>query len=218
MYSETQFAALEAMCRGQAARASKEMEYALTEYWLAEPRNGSNSRNLFTHSSENCEPLWWPSELGQRLSRMTRDGRRLLELSALRGVNGLAASIALKKILVERSSGRWGLSPIQRQQGHLMKVTTIALATAFALTSTFALAQADGTAGYGSVVRLQWVLSGDGGFDKCSPHMRNTGPRRLCWRSAVGNAFGNAFLRSVYRAELPRSGFRGSQVKKQSPC
>ena len=36
MYSETQFAALEAMCRGQAARASKEMEYALTEYWLAE--------------------------------------------------------------------------------------------------------------------------------------------------------------------------------------
>jgi len=24
------------MCRGQAARASKEMEYALTEYWLAE--------------------------------------------------------------------------------------------------------------------------------------------------------------------------------------
>ena len=36
MYSESQFAALEAMCRGQAARASKEMEYALTEYWLAE--------------------------------------------------------------------------------------------------------------------------------------------------------------------------------------
>ena len=36
MYSETQFAALEAMCREQAARASKEMEYALMEYWLAE--------------------------------------------------------------------------------------------------------------------------------------------------------------------------------------
>ena len=36
MYSETQFAALEAMCREQAARASKEMEYSLMEYWLAE--------------------------------------------------------------------------------------------------------------------------------------------------------------------------------------
>ena len=36
MYSETQFAELEAMCRGEAARARKEMEYALMEYWLAE--------------------------------------------------------------------------------------------------------------------------------------------------------------------------------------
>ena len=34
-----------------------------------------------------------------------------------------------------------------------MKVTTIALATAFALTSTIALAQLPGTAGYGSVVQ-----------------------------------------------------------------
>ena len=36
MYSKNQFAALEAMCREQAARASKEMESALMEYWLAE--------------------------------------------------------------------------------------------------------------------------------------------------------------------------------------
>jgi len=36
MYSKNQFAALEAMCREQAARASKEMEYSLMEYWLAE--------------------------------------------------------------------------------------------------------------------------------------------------------------------------------------
>jgi len=36
MYSRKQFAALEAMCREQAALARTEMEYSLTEYWLAE--------------------------------------------------------------------------------------------------------------------------------------------------------------------------------------
>ena len=36
MYSEKQFAALEAMCRERAALARKEMEYSLMEYWLAE--------------------------------------------------------------------------------------------------------------------------------------------------------------------------------------
>jgi hypothetical protein len=36
MYSEKQFAALEAMCRDRAALARKEMEYSLMEYWLAE--------------------------------------------------------------------------------------------------------------------------------------------------------------------------------------
>jgi hypothetical protein len=36
MYSKKQFAALEAMCREQAALARKEMEYSLMEYWLAE--------------------------------------------------------------------------------------------------------------------------------------------------------------------------------------
>ncbi len=36
MYSNKQFAALEAMCREQAACARKEMEYSLMEYWLAE--------------------------------------------------------------------------------------------------------------------------------------------------------------------------------------
>ena len=36
MYSRKQFAALEAMCREQAALARKEMEYLLMEYWLAE--------------------------------------------------------------------------------------------------------------------------------------------------------------------------------------
>ena len=36
MYSEKQFAALEAMCRERAALARKEMEYSLMEYWLVE--------------------------------------------------------------------------------------------------------------------------------------------------------------------------------------
>jgi hypothetical protein len=36
MYSKKQFAALEAMCREQAALAREEMEYALMKYWLAE--------------------------------------------------------------------------------------------------------------------------------------------------------------------------------------
>jgi hypothetical protein len=36
MYSKTQFAALELMCRERAALAKKEMEYSLALYWLAE--------------------------------------------------------------------------------------------------------------------------------------------------------------------------------------
>ena len=36
MNSKDQFAALEVMCRERAALARTEMEYSLTEYWLAE--------------------------------------------------------------------------------------------------------------------------------------------------------------------------------------
>jgi uncharacterized protein YdaU (DUF1376 family) len=36
MYSKKQFAALEAMCREQAALAKKQMDHWLMEYWLAE--------------------------------------------------------------------------------------------------------------------------------------------------------------------------------------
>ena len=36
MYSKKQFAAMEAMCREQAALAKSEMEYSLMKYWLAE--------------------------------------------------------------------------------------------------------------------------------------------------------------------------------------
>jgi uncharacterized protein YdaU (DUF1376 family) len=50
MYSDKQFAALEAMCREQAARARKEMEYSLMEYWLAEAEEWKQFR-------ESLEPF-----------------------------------------------------------------------------------------------------------------------------------------------------------------
>jgi hypothetical protein len=51
-----------------------------------------------------------------------------------------------------------------------MKVTTIALATVFTLTSTLALAQTTGTEGYGSVVQPSV------GSSNVVPTWRNTGP------------------------------------------
>jgi hypothetical protein len=46
MYSKTQFAALELMCREQAALAKKEMEYSLAQYWLAEAEEWKEFRDL----------------------------------------------------------------------------------------------------------------------------------------------------------------------------
>ena len=46
MYSRTQFAALELMCRERAALAKKEMEYALAEYWLAEAEEWKAFKDL----------------------------------------------------------------------------------------------------------------------------------------------------------------------------
>jgi hypothetical protein len=50
MYSEKQFAALEAMCRERAALARKEMEHSLMEYWLAEAEEWKQLK-------ETLEPL-----------------------------------------------------------------------------------------------------------------------------------------------------------------
>ena len=62
MYSERQFAALEAMCRERAALARKEMEYSLMEYWLVEAEEWKQLK-------ETLEPL---------LGRVTnRSGRNL---------------------------------------------------------------------------------------------------------------------------------------------
>lgn len=72
-----------------------------------------------------------------------------------------------------------------------MKVTTIALATAFALTSTVALAQTTGTEGYGSVVAPSVGSYQTGvGSSNVVPTWRNTGPAatahhsRSAWRTA----------------------------------
>jgi hypothetical protein len=46
MYSRTQFAALELMCRERATLAKKEMEYSLAEYWLAEAEEWKEFKNL----------------------------------------------------------------------------------------------------------------------------------------------------------------------------
>ena len=58
-----------------------------------------------------------------------------------------------------------------------MKVTTIALATAFTLTSTLALAQIPGTEGYGSVVQPSvGSYPTTVGSTNVVPTWRNTGP------------------------------------------
>ena len=59
-----------------------------------------------------------------------------------------------------------------------MKVTIIALATAFTLTSTLALAQTTGTEGYGSVVQpsVGSYVSPSVGSTLVVPTWRNTGP------------------------------------------
>jgi hypothetical protein len=76
-----------------------------------------------------------------------------------------------------------------------MKVTTIALATAFALTSTFALAQSqsNGTAGNGSVVQPSvGSYVAPVGSTNVVPTWRNTGPAApLPSAPTVGNAAGS---------------------------
>jgi hypothetical protein len=74
-----------------------------------------------------------------------------------------------------------------------MKITTIALATVFSLTSTLALAQTTGTEGYGSVVApsvgsYQFSV----GSTNEVPTWRNTGPAASLPSSMDGSAFGNA--------------------------
>ena len=92
-----------------------------------------------------------------------------------------------------------------------MKVTIIALATAFTLTSTFALAQADGTAGYGSVVAPSvGSYPATVGSTNVVPTWRNTGPAApLPSVPAVGNAFGSTFAPIGVPGAAPTIGASG---------
>jgi hypothetical protein len=75
-----------------------------------------------------------------------------------------------------------------------MKLTTIVLATAFAVMGTAALAQQAGPSGYGSVVQPSvgsyvWPSAGS---TNVVPTWRNTGPAAPLPRApTAGNAFGN---------------------------
>jgi hypothetical protein len=89
-----------------------------------------------------------------------------------------------------------------------MKVTTIALATAFTLTSTFALAQADGTAGYGSVVAPSvGSYPATVGSTNVVPTWRNTGPAAPL--PSVPNAFGSTFAPIGVPGAAPTIGASG---------
>jgi hypothetical protein len=97
-----------------------------------------------------------------------------------------------------------------------MKLTTTALAIAFTLPSTFALAQAPGLGGYGSVVApsVGSYVSPSVGSSNVVPTWRNTGPAApLPGVPTVGNTFRNTFARTsvprrstTHRIRL--SGFR----------
>ena len=74
-----------------------------------------------------------------------------------------------------------------------MKITIIALATAFTLTSTLALAQTTGTEGYGSVVAPSvGSYQTPVGSTNEVPTWRNTGPAATTRGSSISNTFGNA--------------------------
>jgi hypothetical protein len=74
-----------------------------------------------------------------------------------------------------------------------MKLTTLALATAFTLTSTFALAQAPGLGGYGSVTAPSvGSYQAPVGSTNAVPTWRNTGPAApLPSAPTGGNTFGS---------------------------
>ena len=85
-----------------------------------------------------------------------------------------------------------------------MKATTIALATAFSLTSTLALAQIPGTEGYGSVVQPSvGSYPTTVGSTNVVPTWRNTGP-------AAALPSSPAFA----PMPVPTPIFRGSRVRR----
>jgi hypothetical protein len=78
---------------------------------------------------------------------------------------------------MERSKRRRACPLLKQQERQLMKFTTMALATAFTLTSTFALAQAPGLGGYGTVTAPSvGSYTAPVGTTNAVPTWQNTGP------------------------------------------
>ena len=124
---------------------------------------------------------------------------------ALENVNSLAASIALKKNLMADDAGLSYLKTKERT----MKFATIALASAFALSSTAALAQAPGLGGYGSVVApsVGSYVAPSVGSTMVVPTWRNTGPAApLPSAPTASRTFRNSFAR------MPSRSFRASGI------
>src|SRR5258708_20033270 len=90
---------------------------------------------------------------------------------------------------------RCGCRLAKQQEGKLMKFRTIILAAAFTLTSTFALAQAPGLGGYGTVTAPSvGSYPAAGGTTNVPLTWRNTGPAApLPSVPTAGSAFGNSF-------------------------
>ena len=96
-----------------------------------------------------------------------------------------------------------------------MRLRTIALATAFALSSTVALAQAPGLGGYGSVVApsVGSYVAPSVGSTNVVPTWRNTGPAAPLPRvPSVGNAFRNTFARIRVPSRSTAPTIRASRV------
>jgi hypothetical protein len=96
-----------------------------------------------------------------------------------------------------------------------MKLTTIGLATAFTISSTFALAQAPGLGGYGSVVApsVGSYVAPSVGSTNVVPTWRNTGPAAPLPRvPIVRNTFRNSFARMRVRSRSTVPAIRASGV------
>jgi hypothetical protein len=96
-----------------------------------------------------------------------------------------------------------------------MKLTTIGLATAFTLSSTFALAQAPGLGGYGSVVApsVGSYVAPSVGSTNVVPTWRNTGPAAPLPRvPTVRNTFRNSIARMRVRSRSTVPTIRASGV------
>jgi hypothetical protein len=98
-----------------------------------------------------------------------------------------------------------------------MRLRTIVLATAFTLTSTFALAQAPGLGGYGSVVApsVGSYAAPSVGSTNVVPTWRNTGPAApLPSVPTVGNTFRNTFARTRVPSRSTAPAIRASGVRR----